>query len=197
MSDPHGMIEMMTEAQQELKRASNARYRERNRDRIRERGRLAARLKRASLPSGKRNGDPQNRREYMRRWRSENRERYLQLQRESMARWRQRNPDKARSRGRESDFRRALKRHDLDIQGYEKLLAEQGGGCGICGSASPRRSRSERLFIDHCHETGAVRGLLCNLCNTLLGYSGDHPMRLRAAADYLDRSRRPPTAEER
>lgn len=52
----------------------------------------------------------------------------------------------------------------LTIEGYEELLAEQGGGCAICGA----RPKSRRLDTDHDHRTGAVRGLLCHRCNRAL-----------------------------
>lgn len=55
--------------------------------------------------------------------------------------------------------------------------------CEICGSR-------ERLCVDHCHSVGHVRGALCNACNLALGYMGDDPARLRAAAAYIvDRSK--------
>jgi Recombination endonuclease VII len=44
------------------------------------------------------------------------------------------------------------------------MLAEQGGGCAICG-AEPK---TKRLHVDHDHKTGAVRGLLCFRCNRLI-----------------------------
>ena len=43
------------------------------------------------------------------------------------------------------------------------------------------------MCIDHDHETGFVRGILCSLCNTLLGHAKDDPEILRKAAEYLDR----------
>lgn len=65
------------------------------------------------------------------------------------------------------------------------MIEAQGGACAICrlefGDKSPR--------IDHCHETGVVRGLLCMKCNSGLGMFGDRPERIQAALDYLDRAR--------
>jgi hypothetical protein len=43
-----------------------------------------------------------------------------------------------------------------------------------------------RSAIDHCHDTKAVRGILCDLCNLGIGNFHDAPERLRRAADYLD-----------
>src|SRR5436305_14191310 len=54
----------------------------------------------------------------------------------------------------------------LTLEQYDELLASQSGGCAICGDA-PEAGTS--LHIDHDHETGAVRGLLCVRCNNALG----------------------------
>ncbi|MFB7473190.1 endonuclease VII domain-containing protein [Kitasatospora sp. NPDC056184] len=65
---------------------------------------------------------------------------------------------------------------------YDRLFAAQGGVCAICGG-----TRKQRLSVDHCHKTGAIRGLLCRMCNgRLLTAARDKPDRLRAAADYLE-----------
>ena len=62
---------------------------------------------------------------------------------------------------------------------YEQMYEEQRGECYICSSAS-------KLFVDHCHETGKVRGLLCHHCNLVLGHAKDNPHILRLAATYLE-----------
>ncbi|MEV8302632.1 endonuclease VII domain-containing protein [Streptomyces rochei] len=60
--------------------------------------------------------------------------------------------------------------------------------CQICGrtqlEAAPT-GRAVRLALDHCHETGRLRGFLCSLCNSGLGHLGDSPERLQAAIKYL------------
>jgi hypothetical protein len=53
--------------------------------------------------------------------------------------------------------------------------------CMICGS-------TETICIDHCHETGKVRGLLCRKCNTGIGMLGDTLVQLRLAVKYLENS---------
>ena len=68
---------------------------------------------------------------------------------------------------------------------FNARLESQGGGCAICGGQS---WAGQNLAIDHCHQTGLVRGLLCAGCNTALGLMRDNPSRLRSAADYLERA---------
>ncbi|WP_461522161.1 endonuclease VII domain-containing protein [Porticoccus sp.] len=69
---------------------------------------------------------------------------------------------------------------------YEKLFAEQGGVCAICESKPKRR----RLSVDHDHDTGEIRGLLCNQCNLHLGGIGDTLSWAMKAAVYLEKSRK-------
>lgn len=67
---------------------------------------------------------------------------------------------------------------DITVELLQRLEAFHAGRCGLCGLEA-------RLNIDHCHDTGRVRGLLCSTCNTGLGKFGDDPDRLDAAAAYL------------
>lgn len=80
--------------------------------------------------------------------------------------------------------KRLIKAYGMDAAAYGRMLAEQSGVCLICGDAPDGKP----LFVDHCHATGAVRGLLCTQCNTGLGMFGDDPSRLLAAAAYLMRN---------
>ncbi len=66
---------------------------------------------------------------------------------------------------------------------YWAMLEAQRGLCAICERKPHGKSR---LHIDHNHETGAFRGLLCISCNPGIGYFQDDPERLRAAAAYLE-----------
>lgn len=80
-------------------------------------------------------------------------------------------------------------RFGLTLETYEELLASQGSACAICKSLSTK-TRKGRLFpIDHDHDTGRVRGLLCNTCNVAIGMAGENASLLRAMADYLDRTK--------
>ena len=68
---------------------------------------------------------------------------------------------------------------------YYSLLSQQGGGCAICGHVN---ANGHFLSVDHDHETGAVRGLLCNNCNAALGLLKDNPSTIDAAGAYLRRN---------
>ena len=80
-----------------------------------------------------------------------------------------------------------LKTYNMTPDGYEDLLNKQNGVCAICESPHPRMKNATRLYVDHCHVTGNVRGLLCHRCNVMLGNSSDSPETLRKAANYLER----------
>lgn len=75
-------------------------------------------------------------------------------------------------------------RYGITLAEYEARLAAQGGRCACCGTEEPRGAGSFR--VDHDHETGVVRGLLCNPCNAGLGLLGDSPAALMRALRYLD-----------
>jgi hypothetical protein len=67
---------------------------------------------------------------------------------------------------------------------YESTLRDQGGGCAICGSA--RTDRGKWLHVDHCHDTGVVRGILCSSCNKTEGAVRRHLAHIgRDASEYL------------
>lgn len=86
---------------------------------------------------------------------------------------------------------RLRKFYGLTEAQYDFLAAQQGGVCAICGEPEIRTIRGARtpLIVDHCHESGEVKGLLCYRCNLALGYFRERPALLRSAAGYLERFR--------
>ena len=108
------------------------------------------------------------------------------------------NPEKYRAKGRaEQSLRRKRKpvlvRHEnwawmlrreygMSVADYEALLSVQGGRCAICNC--PPRANC-KLNVDHDHQTGKVRGLLCGHCNSGVGYFRDNPELLNASIQYL------------
>lgn len=65
---------------------------------------------------------------------------------------------------------------------YGELRAIQGPFCALCGNPEPP---GRKLCVDHCHQTGIIRKLLCDRCNTALGLLDDSPERADDAAKYL------------
>ena len=79
-------------------------------------------------------------------------------------------------------------RYGITAAEYDALFAAQHGVCAVCrkpsGSSEQPQHWKNKLAIDHCHETGKIRGLLCNGCNTGIGLLGTESVAL-AAAQYL------------
>jgi len=83
----------------------------------------------------------------------------------------------------------ALQRlYGLTAEQYDAMLVAQDGVCALCGNPPKPGGAfaASRLHVDHDHETGRVRALLCLNCNRGLGSFVDSPRLLRLAADYLD-----------
>jgi len=74
---------------------------------------------------------------------------------------------------------------------YQALLDRQGGDCAICHQPTENGFGQRGFHLDHDHETGQIRGLLCLGCNTGLGGFADDPVRLRSAIRYLAAVREP------
>jgi len=86
------------------------------------------------------------------------------------------------------EYKRAwhLKRiRGISVDMYTEMYTRQNGCCAIC------RIKHSKLNVDHDHATGAVRGLLCNLCNIGLGNMNDAAPLLTSAIDYLSATRTP------
>lgn len=119
---------------------------------------------------------------------------------ESMRRYRLEHPDRVRATKRRTyqknypkvrEYR--LKRlYGLTRSEYDALLAAQSGRCKICGRTETHTSNGgdavRELAVDHCHDTGQVRGLLCGRCNSAIGLLGHDEELLLAAVRYLRES---------
>lgn len=77
--------------------------------------------------------------------------------------------------------------YGITLDEYDEMLESQGSVCAICGG-TPDNGR--RMNVDHDHDTGKIRGLLCNHCNPLLGNANDNPYILRLGAMYLEKHAR-------
>lgn len=82
---------------------------------------------------------------------------------------------------------RLWRTYGLTVEDEEALWASTAGKCPICQKAMERSGlmSSSRAVVDHCHASGKVRSIICNGCNRGLGYFGDNPEALEAAASYL------------
>lgn len=72
--------------------------------------------------------------------------------------------------------------YGMTLEHYEGMLAAQSGKCAICARVPLGRMP---LHVDHNHETGAVRGLLCRRCNSLAGFIEKHGSLVPNAEAYL------------
>lgn len=79
-----------------------------------------------------------------------------------------------------------LLRYGVTREQYAQMLADQGGGCKICGEQDRGKRSGYTLSVDHCHGTNRIRGLLCAPCNLAIGYLRDSPELCRSAAEYLE-----------
>ncbi len=70
-------------------------------------------------------------------------------------------------------------KYGITLQQWERMFSDQDGKCMIC-------KKRKKLCVDHDHETGEVRALLCRWCNTMLGDSGDNPEILMLGALYIE-----------
>jgi hypothetical protein len=61
-------------------------------------------------------------------------------------------------------------RFNMDLEDYEDLLEKQDYRCAICQRTQEENTQERALSVDHCHETGRIRGLLCQPCNLALGH---------------------------
>jgi hypothetical protein len=77
------------------------------------------------------------------------------------------------------------RQYGITLLQYDEMVKNQNGCCKICGTDNPGGKR-KRFSVDHNHETGEVRGLLCGSCNSALGLFKDNPNILQSALVYLD-----------
>jgi hypothetical protein len=164
------------------KREAQLRYRQKNREKLREWNRIYAEKYRAANPEKVRAG--------RRAWRDANREHankkakeyalaHPEKMKELRDRWRQENRDKMK------DFK-LRKNYGIGLEDYDLIFEEQSGLCAIC-----KNPPQEKYFdVDHDHVTGLVRGLLCKPCNKAIGFLQDNPENADASARYLRKTQK-------
>ncbi len=84
-------------------------------------------------------------------------------------------------------------KYNISLAQFNHLREQQKGLCKICGAVLEIKEssslRTKNVAVDHCHDTGKVRGLLCSMCNKGLGCFNDNIASLEAAILYLRESR--------
>ena len=116
--------------------------------------------------------------EYLKAWKTKNKDHYRQYQRD----YYKNHPEKHK--------RRHLKReYNLSIEEFNKLLIIQSNVCAICQQPETHKEyhsgKIKSLAVDHNHETGKIRGLLCSNCNVAVGLLKDSTLHAQALVDYL------------
>ncbi len=119
--------------------------------------------------------NPQPARDRAKKWQAENPERVKAYRKQYRARPERKIAD------RDGHLRRKF---GIGLRDYEVMLFVQYGGCLLCGDPPPENGS---LHVDHDHETGEVRGLLCVSCNNALGAFKESSEILQRAIAYLDR----------
>ena len=124
------------------------------------------------------------RKEYMRQWRRNNKEWLKNWRTENLDRIHSQRSDKYyadHDAAKDYHRKRAYKYrdHKVSFKDRENLIAVQDGKCAICSD------NTKTLQVDHDHETGAYRGMLCPQCNMGLGHWKDNPLTIMKAIQYL------------
>jgi hypothetical protein len=180
------------------KREYNRAYAQKHRERLV----AAARTRRHAKnpPKVRTRRTVEEKRAWHRAWKAVNADRL----REQARAYRERNKEKLRAQKRAAHLKRQaskgydekaaqariqhLKRaYGLTPEQYEAMVSAQDGKCAICGGLGGRNRIGEPrpLDVDHCHETGRVRALLCQSCNRGIGQFGDNEALVAKALDYL------------
>jgi len=144
----------------------------------------------------------EQRKSYMAKWRNRNpnkirkqnqswRTKHNDYDKERKQKWYLENKERVRKQGKKwyqnnnshAMDRNLQKAYGITLAQYNELLQKQNACCAIC--ARPSDKMKKRLGVDHNHETGKIRGLLCFDCNYGLGYFKDNSSFLSRAISYL------------
>lgn len=75
--------------------------------------------------------------------------------------------------------------YNISLDDYQAMLVKQNYQCAICDTTEPRNAQHKHFYVDHCHKTNKLRGLLCYRCNSAIGYLDDSANNCDKAAEYL------------
>ena len=135
--------------------------------------------------------------EYNKNYYKQNRDKILQQAKEyrednqeKLKQYRQNNPEIRKNSRLKYEF-------GITLELYDEMFEKQNGVCDICGLPETKviRGKIVSLAVDHDHETGKIRGLLCHSCNVSLGGFKDSPELLISAIGYLTQEEDSPLLE--
>jgi hypothetical protein len=116
-----------------------------------------------------------------RKWHTENKEK-VRLRNKS---WQENNRDKVK-------HNTLMSAHGISYEKYKEMLQRQDGVCAICKKKEckivKKTGRVKSLCVDHSHENGNIRGLLCDDCNVAIGKFKEDIGSLKNAIEYLENS---------
>jgi hypothetical protein len=134
--------------------------------------------------------DPEGHRAKARAWYWANRERAISRTTRSRAKWTPEHHERHRHHNFKSHLRR---KYGVTLEWWHAKQTEQNNLCALCGSPptiterGKSRTKASPWIVDHNHQTGAVRDLLCVRCNTLVGFVETSPHLIESALAYLRR----------
>lgn len=100
---------------------------------------------------------------------------------EQQREYKQKNPEKVRLNQRKTQLKRKF---GITIDMYNEMLEKQQSRCAVCKVHVSDTTKD--LAVDHCHDTGRVRGLLCGKCNMAIGLLNDDVQLVRSVLCYLE-----------
>ena len=115
-------------------------------------------------------------------------EKHNRLEKERMVKLREENHEAVKQEQRKRQLRWSLKKYGISEEDFYRMLEEQNNSCKICKTHFKEEaafSKKRSLYIDHEHVTNKVRGLLCNKCNTGIGFFYENKDYFINAINYL------------
>jgi len=100
--------------------------------------------------------------------------------------WKEKNKDRCAEYNRKSNLKI---NYGISLEEYNNILNKQNGGCALCGMTQEESLKIDgrHLCVDHCHNTGINRGILCSNCNRGLGLLKDNVDIFKNAIEYLEK----------
>ena len=128
------------------------------------------------------NSNRERRRQYAREWAAKNKDRLKKYRKPHE--WAAMSPERKAKKQAYAKRRHLERKYGITPEQWQEMFDRQGGVCALC-KIPGRVGKHGKLAVDHCHQTGRVRGLLCAACNVSLGNLGDTVDGLTNALNYV------------